>query len=198
VSTALNIDHLKLIGNFPQHSASSDADKTHSINNASTIAGFIITDQPVITMAPRSVTAVSNDTVLLRTIAAGVPPLSYQWRKSGTPINGETNLIFGITNIANPGVYDVVATNVYGAATSKVAVVTLDRLSIARGPGLTTNTITWHLPGAVLQSANSVNGPYTDVSPTLTSPYLAPITNSTKFYRYRRASTIVSSNPYDM
>jgi hypothetical protein len=198
VSSALNFDHVKLIGNFPQHSASLDGDKTHSINNASTIAGFIITDQPVITMSPRSTAAVSNDTVLLRTIAAGVPPLSYQWRKSGTPISGETNSTFGITNIINPGVYDVVVTNLYGAATSKVAVISLDRITIARGPGTTTNTISWHFTGAILQSADNVNGPYVDISPTPTSPYLARVTTTPKFYRYRRASTLVSSNPYDM
>src|SRR5262249_2610758 len=86
VSAALNVDHVKLIGNFPQHSASLDADKTHSINNASTLSGFIVTDKPVITMSPHSTAAVLNDTVLLRTIAAGVPPLTYQWRMGGTPI----------------------------------------------------------------------------------------------------------------
>jgi hypothetical protein len=198
VSTNLNTDHIKLIGNFPQHSASPDADKTHSINNASTIAGFIITDKPVITMSPRSVVAVSNDTVLLRTIAAGVPPLSYQWQKAGAPIAGETNSILGITNIASPGVYSVIVSNAYGTATSKLAIVTLDRLTITRGPGATTNTISWNFSGAILQSANTLNGPYVDISPVATSPYLARITNTARFYRYRRASNIVNSNPYDM
>ncbi len=198
VSTNLNTDHIKLVGNFPQHSASPDADKTHSINNASTIAGFIITDKPVITMSPRSIAVVSNDTVLLRTIAAGVPPLSYQWRKTGIPISGETNSSLGITNVVTPGVYDVVVTNAFGSATSKFALVTLDRITITRGPGTSTNTISWNFSGAVLQSANAVNGPYVDISPTATSPYLARVTAGAKFYRYRRNSTIVSSNPYDM
>ena len=196
VSTALDTDHVKLVGNFPQHSGS--ANKTNSINNASTIAGFIITDKPVITMSPRSVVAVSNDTVLLRTIAAGVPPLSYQWRKSNVPLVGETNSILGITNIASPGVYDVVVSNAYGSATSKFALVTLDRIVIARGPGPTANTLSWQYPGAILQSANTLNGPYVDITPTPASPYVAPVTTGAKFYRYRRSSSIVSSNPYDM
>jgi hypothetical protein len=198
VSTNLDTDHIKLIGNFPQHSASPNADKTNSINNASTVAGFIITDKPVITMSPRSVVAVSNDTVLLRTIAAGVPPLSYQWRKSNVPIPSETNSVLGITNIASLAFYDVIVSNAYGSATSKLAIVTLDRLAITRGPGSTTNTITWQFSGAVLQSADTLNGPYVDISPVAVSPYRARITATPKFYRYRRDSTIVQSNPYDM
>jgi hypothetical protein len=198
VSTALNTDQIRIIGNRPQHSASPNADKTQSINNASTIAGFIITDKPVITMSPRSVVAVSNDTVILRTIAAGVPPLSYQWRKAGVAIDGATNSTLVLTNVTSQGVYNVVVTNLYGTATSEFAILTLDRLSITRGPGLTANTITWQLAGAVLQSANSLNGPYIDISPAPTSPYLAPVTASPKFYRYRRTTTTVNSNPYDM
>jgi hypothetical protein len=198
VSSNLSTDHVKVIGNFPQHFSSPDANKSNSINNASCLAGFIITDKPVITMSPRSVVAVEHDTVLLRAIAAGVPPLAYRWRKGGVPITGETNSTLAITNIASGGNYDVVVTNLYGSAASKVAAVTLDRISIARGPGTRTNTINWQVSGAVLQSADSVNGPYIDISPMATSPYPAPTSAAKKFYRYRRASGVVNSNPYDM
>jgi len=198
VSSNLSTDHVKLIGNFPQHFGSPDANKSNSINNASCLAGIIITDKPVITMSPRSVVAVEHDTVLLKAIAAGVPPLTYRWRKGGVPITGETNSTLAITNIASSGNYDVVVTNLYGSAASKVAAVTLDRISITRGPGTRTNTISWQVSGAVLQSADSVNGPYTDISPTATSPYPAPAATAQKFYRYRRVSGVVNSNPYDM
>jgi len=198
VSTSLNTDHVKLIGNFPQHSASPDANKTNSINNASCIAGFIITDKPVVTMSPQSIGALPHDMVTLRAIAAGVPPLSYQWRNTGVPINGATSTSYIITNITTGGNYDLVVTNAYGSTTSKTSVVTIDRLSITRGPGLTFNTINWKNPGAVLQSANAANGPYVDISPTAVSPYTVPVSSAPKFYRYRVTTTSNSSNPYDM
>jgi len=200
VSASLNTDHVKLIGNFPQHSASLDADKTHSINNASCIAGFIITDKPVVTMSPQSVAALPHYSVTLRAIAAGVPPLSYQWRKGGAPISAASGSSYDIPDVTVGGSYDLVVTNIYGTATSKVSVVTVDRLSITRGPGLGTNTITWQAAAAVLQSANAAGGPYLDISPTATSPYLAPVSSTPKFYRYRLPATAgsISSNPYDM
>ncbi len=198
VSASLNTDHVKLLGNFPQHSASLDANKTNSINNASCIAGFIITDKPVVTMSPQPVVAVLHSSVALRAIAAGVPPLSYQWRKGGTPINSATGTGYNIPDLTSDGNYDLVVTNLYGAATSKVSAVTIDRLAITRGPGSGFNTITWQASGAVLQSANAVNGTYVDISPTPASPYLAPVSSTRKFYRYRATAGSISSNPYDM
>lgn len=129
VSGPLDTDHLKIAGNRAQHSAGPP-----SFNNASTIAGFIITDKPVVTMPPQPVLATPGDTVLLRAIALGVPPLAYQWRNGGVPIPGATNLSYGLTNITASGDFDVVVTNRYGATSSKVATVTVDRLTIGAGP----------------------------------------------------------------
>lgn len=139
-SGPLNTDHVIITGNKAQHSASTDGNKTDSINNASTIAGFIITDKPVVTMSPRPALLLSNDTATMRAIAIGVPPLSYQWRKDGTPISGATNLTYGITNvtkISTGGNFDLVVTNLYGSVTSKVAAVIVDHLTSANGPGYT-------------------------------------------------------------
>jgi hypothetical protein len=137
VSGPLNTDHVIIAGNFPQHSVSTDGDKNHSINNASCIAGFIVTDKPVVTMYPQPALVLSNDTVVMRAIAIGVPPLSYQWRKDGTAITGATNLTYGITNltkISDGGNFDLVVTNLYGSTTSKVAAVIVDHLSSVGGP----------------------------------------------------------------
>ncbi len=129
VSGPVNTDHLKIIGNRAQHSAGPP-----SFNNASTIAGFIITDKPVVSMSPQPLLATPGDTVLLRPIAVGVPPLAYQWRNGGVPVPGATNLTYSITNITVGGDFDLVITNLYGATTSKVATVTVDRLAITPGP----------------------------------------------------------------
>ena len=97
-----------------------------SVAIAGTIAGFIITDQPVVTMSPRSVLSYAGDHVTLSPYAIGVPPLSYQWRLNGKPVAGATNLTYDIPSVTATkfGLYDLVVTNAYGSATSKVATVT--------------------------------------------------------------------------
>ena len=111
-SGAFNTDHLMIIGNRAQHGT--------NFNMGSTISGFIVTDKPVISMPPHQVVVCGGDTVVWSAYAVGVPPLSYQWRKNGVPVPGETTLAYGITNvtIANIGTYDLVVTNLYGTAIS--------------------------------------------------------------------------------
>lgn len=68
---------------------------------------------PVITDEPDSVTGCIGDPVTF-TVAAttGANPLSYQWRKDGVDISGETatTLSFPTTVVGDAGVYDVVVT----------------------------------------------------------------------------------------
>ncbi len=58
-------------------------------------------------------------------------------------------------------------------------------------------SISWLISGAVLQSADSVSGPYTDVVGA-TSPYGAAAQAQKKFYRYRNPTASVVSNPFMM
>lgn len=127
-SGAFDTDHLKIIGNRAAHVGP----KT-GYNFASTIAGFIITDKPVISMAPQPVVVCGGDTVTWSGYAVGVPPLSYQWRKNGKPITGATTAAFSITNVSSGDIanYDMVVTNLYGGATS--GVVTVDTISTTPG-----------------------------------------------------------------
>ena len=59
--------------------------------------------------------------------------------------------------------------------------------------------LNWQYPNAVLQSAGSLNGPYTDV-PGAVAPYHPPILmeKSDQFYRYRHTPATLISNPYLM
>jgi len=62
------------------------------------------------------------------TVAAnGTSPLRYQWRLNNVAVSGATNAALNLTNLApsNAGTYDVVVTNVAGAATSSPAVIGL-------------------------------------------------------------------------
>jgi hypothetical protein len=61
-------------------------------------------------------------------------------------------------------------------------------------PGL---ILSWQIPGAVLQSADSVTGPYSDLTGA-TSPYGTAAQGAKKFYRYRNPVTSVVSNPFLM
>jgi hypothetical protein len=61
-------------------------------------------------------------------VADGTEPLSYQWYfNTNTPMLGGTNATLVLTNVqtAAAGVYNVVVTNAYGAATSEVAGLTV-------------------------------------------------------------------------
>ncbi|MGH7970854.1 MAG: immunoglobulin domain-containing protein, partial [Limisphaerales bacterium] len=129
-SGGIDTDHLKIIGNRAAHVGP----KT-GYNFASTIAGFIITDKPVISMPPNSVLACGGDSFALSGYAVGVPPLSYQWRKDGAAIADATNSSYSVSKVqvANDGNYDLVVTNLYGAATSAVAVVTIDHIQTTAG-----------------------------------------------------------------
>lgn len=155
VSGSVDADHLQIIGNRAQHVADPGG-----FNHASTISGFIITDKPVVTMSPQHVKCAAHDDVSLRAIAAGVPPLSYQWRKDGVPIPNATTAAYTIANISSSGGYDLVVTNAYGSATSKVSAVTVDKLLISQVPFVLDSKplgtpINGPAPGAVWVTSNT-------------------------------------------
>ena len=81
--------------------------------------------QPVITTDPQSRTNVVGSTLTLSVEAAGVSPLSYQWKKASLTVAGATNTALVFTNFqsSQAGNYTVVITNMEGAVTSAVAFV---------------------------------------------------------------------------
>ncbi len=84
-----------------------------------------ITSQP----ASISVNLTSNATLSVTAIAAA--PLSYQWRKDVVDVSGATNASLELSNVQTnqAGSYTVVVTNVWGSVTSRVAVLTVNRLA---------------------------------------------------------------------
>jgi hypothetical protein len=87
-------------------------------------------------------------------------------------------------------------TSAYGGAlVDPTALVMRLNFTTAPGPGI---NLTWQCTDAILQSADSVNGPYTDV-PGAVSPYSIGVQTAAKFYRYRgHTPVVVISNPYLM
>jgi hypothetical protein len=78
------------------------------------------TGAPAITVQPVSQYNASNGTALFWVMAAGLSPLNYQWQQDGTNIDGATNAMLILTNLATSqaGVYSVTVSNALGTVTS--------------------------------------------------------------------------------
>ena len=86
-----------------------------------------LTKQPAVFITPTNQPVVVQSNVTFGTYATGYPTLSYQWLFDETNIIGATNSSFTITNaqLANQGNYSVIASNLYGASTSPIALLTV-------------------------------------------------------------------------
>jgi autotransporter-associated beta strand protein len=81
----------------------------------------------VIITPPSDTTVAVGQNTRFTVSAAGLPPLTYQWRKDGTALNNGTNAFYDVINaqLSDAGQYDVVVTNASSAATSAVAALTV-------------------------------------------------------------------------
>ncbi len=86
---------------------------------------LVVIEPPAITTQPTGAARVVGEAHTLAVVATGTPPLSYQWRRNGTPLSGATQATLALTNLqlADAGDYSVVVTNAAGSATSAVAAV---------------------------------------------------------------------------
>jgi hypothetical protein len=96
---------------------------------------------PIITSQPRGQVGYWGKSVTLSVTAVGVPPLSYQWLKGGTPIDGGSGSSLVLTNLQlnDAGNYSVVVTNECGNTTSSNAFLTMNPagVSLALYSGIT-------------------------------------------------------------
>ena len=99
---------------------------------ASGLTAYIVGSQgiPFIISQPSSRYGDLGGSIKLSASAGGAAPLAYQWRFNGANIPGATTSSCTLNNLqaANAGNYLVVVTNTSGAATSSVAVLTLNGL----------------------------------------------------------------------
>jgi arabinoxylan arabinofuranohydrolase len=89
---------------------------------------------PAITSQPRSLTLATGARLSLWIEVSGSAPLSYQWRKSGSPIAGATGRFFEVASASasDAGDYAVTVANSLGSVVSNVATVTMDSAASAR------------------------------------------------------------------
>ncbi len=104
---------------------------TNSTGSAtSDIARLVVVSPPTIISQPKDRAVAAGAAVSFNVMASGTVPLRYQWRLGEVDLPGATNpsLVFSKVDVTNAGAYTVLVTNVAGAVTSSVAV-----LSVAQG-----------------------------------------------------------------
>ena len=91
----------------------------------SAVASLTVAD-PFISRHPLSQVTDVGGTATFSVAAGGTPPVSYQWCKNGTNLDGatSTSLIFSQVQPSNMGSYDLVISNAFGCLTSSVATLT--------------------------------------------------------------------------
>jgi len=92
---------------------------------------------PTITTPPHGTSVPSGQSVTLSVVAAGTPPLAYQWKKNGEPILGATSASYTTGPLTATTSFHVVVMNAVGTATSAAAVVTVIPVTPTAGIGLT-------------------------------------------------------------
>ena len=100
--------------------------KPKTSGHRSVLAGFIITDQPVVMKSQGNVSVNQGSLLNLSAGVIGVGANAYQWQHAGTNVPGATTLAY--SKVAAPedaGSWILAVTNAYGSATSDVATVTV-------------------------------------------------------------------------
>jgi hypothetical protein len=101
---------------------------TNALGSAISSGALLSVNTPVaITAQPQSLAVVVQTPLSLSVTATGTAPLTYQWRKGGTPIAGATGATLTVSpaQLADAGSYDVQVTNPVGMVQSNAAQVTV-------------------------------------------------------------------------
>ncbi|TAK98152.1 MAG: hypothetical protein EPO07_12285 [Verrucomicrobia bacterium] len=104
---------------------------TNGSGSATSLVASLTVVPPVpatILTPPAGQTAVVGDPITLAVTATGTTPLRYQWYfNTTTPLTGQTNAALTLTAVTtnDAGSYSVIVTNLYGAATSSIATLTV-------------------------------------------------------------------------
>ena len=97
----------------------------------SLVATLSVVD-PCISSPPPNQTADPGESVSFSVSAQGTQPVSYQWRKDGVILTGETATSLSLTNVqrTDAAAYDVVVSNPVGIATSAISLLTVNLSTI--------------------------------------------------------------------
>ena len=121
--------------------------------------------------------AVLDYPVTMAVAVSGSPVMTYQWSYNASPISGATNdtLTIPAVNVASAGTYQVVASNPYGTATSKQAVLSVGSL-VAFDNTPTALGLSWAATGgASFSASNTMLLTHGDRYETTAAFYGAPV-----------------------
>lgn len=95
---------------------------------------------PSITTQPGAVSTVEGQAATFTVAASGTAPLTYQWRRDGSPIAGATSssLVIAAAQPSDAGSYTVVVSNSAGSTTSAAATLTVEGLAVVTVSGAAT------------------------------------------------------------
>jgi hypothetical protein len=152
-----------------------------SISSAATLN---VISFPAITSEPTNQTVTSGGSASFSVAAIGAAPLSYQWRDNSASISGATNTSFSLsaTRSSDAGSYTVAVSNSYGAVTSSVAVLTVNKATpvVTTWPTASGITFLQALSASTLSGGSaSVGGIFAFTTPASTPPvgtYAASVT----------------------
>lgn len=99
----------------------------------------VVNSPPVFMSQPQSAFAYYGSPISFGASVIGSGPMSLVWLRNGTPTYSDTNdLVFDKAMPEHGGIYQLVASNAFGTATSSVAQITFTRFAAwGVGPGLT-------------------------------------------------------------
>ncbi len=113
---------------------------------------------PVITSQPAARTVVTGNAITFSIAARGTPPLSYQWRRNGSPIPGATDSSYTLTSAAsvdNQAAFSCNVSNRRGSVTSQDALLTVTSTPPAVANAVSNGTFENGTTGWILYSNGS-------------------------------------------
>lgn len=122
----------------PSDAGSYNVVVTNAFGTAASVAATltVVSQAPTIATQPAQVVVPRNSDATFTVTAAGVAPLSYQWRFNNSNLPAQTNTALVLHNVqpSNAGPYAVVVTNSFGAVTSSPALLKLITGSLSITP----------------------------------------------------------------
>ena len=158
----------------------------------------ILADEPVLLRQPVVLTDASPTNLLVRIVAAGAGPLTYQWQRDGIPLSegapfagvGSPALAIDPSAASDPGRFRCVVFGRCGSVASEditLAPSSSLRFTAGAAPvdGHRSMILEWREADGVLQSAPAVNGPWSTI-PAAQSPLTVSAQETQLFFRLRK------------
>jgi uncharacterized delta-60 repeat protein len=108
---------------------------SNAYGSLTSIVATLTVNDPVITTSPVSQNHEPGETATLSVTVRGTAPLGYQWWKDGVALPGRTEASLTLTSLSVPdaGAYWVTVSSRYGHATSRVAGLTVNGVTVDPG-----------------------------------------------------------------